>query len=199
MRKTLATIGLAAAIGTTGTLAAFGGSATATEDNPNPQGRGTAAASVDEADVKVFKCDGGRSVNMRSRIVNRPFTFVETGTNAEDQAIPGAKLALKGPNRGRDTLLVTFSGESDLDGGTDADWMGIEVHLDGNPIQPWSNPDPYAFTGESSWNSHSAQFCVKVGPGKHRLQAFTNLYDGGSASTLDGWLDDYTFVVERFN
>ncbi len=199
MRKTFAAIGLTAALATTGGLAAFGGSATASEENPYPQGRGTKASAAAEAAVRVFKCDGGRSINMRSRIVNRPFTFSETGVNAEDQAIPGAKLALNGPKRGRDTLLVTFSGESDLDGGDDQDWMGIEVHLDGVPIQPFSNPHPYAFTGESSWNSHSAQFCVRVGPGKHRLQAFTNLYDSGSNSTLDGWLDDYAFVVERFN
>ena len=49
MRKTFAAIGLTAALATTGGLAAFRGSATASEENPYPQGRGTKASAAAEA------------------------------------------------------------------------------------------------------------------------------------------------------
>jgi hypothetical protein len=195
MRNRIAVLGLVAAVAATGGLAVAGTSALAADDD-HPQGAapGTAA----KAAPAVIKCDGGGSVNLRSRIVNTPFTFAETGTNAEDQAVPGAQLALKGPHHGTDTLLVTFSAETQVTGGTPSDWMGLEVHLDGTPINPYTAAgDVLAFTGEPSWNSNSMQFCTKVGPGNHVLKTYANLMDNSGVS-LNGWLDDYTFSVQRF-
>ena len=108
---------------------------------------------------------------MRSRIVNSPFTFAETGVNDADQNVPGATLAASGPSSGTDTVLVTFSAESQLTGGDASDWMGLEVHLDGVPINPFTaSGDIVAFTGEPSWNANSLQFCAKLRPGSHRFQ-----------------------------
>ena len=136
---------------------------------------------------------------MRSRIMDVPFTFVETATNAEDQAIPGAELLVKGPKRGTDTLLITFSAETRVNGGDTDDWMGLEVHLDGSPIEPHSVGNPLAITAQPSWNGNSLQFCTKVDKGNHRLQAYANLFDSSGNHTMDGWLDDYTFSVLRFD
>jgi hypothetical protein len=184
----------AAALGA-GALA--GGSAIA--GSGGPQGVGIAAKSVSPKTVTAIGCSGQASKALKTRIVNSPFTFVETGVNQEDQDIPGAALDIAGPPSGLDTYLVTFSAETQVRGGDQDDWMGLEMHVDGNPINPYTAAgDVLAFSGEPSWNSNSMQFCVRLGKGVHHFQATTNLSDFLSNSTLTGWLDDYTLSVQRF-
>jgi hypothetical protein len=197
MKNRIAAIGLAAVVVTSGGLAVAGSSALAASDNTKQQG-GQSAEAGSQTTRGVIKCDGGKNLSMRSRIMDVPFTFVETATNAEDQAVPGAGLLVKGPSRGTDTLLITFSAETRVNGGNTDDWMGLEVHLDGSPIEPHSVGNPLAITAEPSWNGNSLQFCTKVGKGDHRLQAHANLFDSFGDHTMDGWLDDYTFSVLRF-
>ena len=193
MDKRIAIGGLAAALVTT-TIA---GAASAA-GNHDPQGRpGTLAA---RAGTTAIACDGGRQIDMHSRIVNSPFTFAETGIFDQDQAVPGAKLTLAGPSRGTDTVLITFSAESQVTGGDSNDWMGLEVHQDGTPINPYTaSGDVLAFTGEPSWNSNSMQFCTKIRPGLHRFQVTANLHDSSGSHSLFGWLDDYTVSFQRFS
>jgi hypothetical protein len=198
MKNRLATLGIAAVVITSGGLAVAGSSALAAGGAEKPQG--VQSAKVSAKTSGVIKCDGGQNINMRSRIVNSPFTFVETGVNDADQAVPGAKLAVKGPKHGTDTLLVTFSAETQITGGDANDWMGLEIHLDGTPINPFTaGSDKVALTGEPSWNGNSLQFCTKVGKGKHTLATYANLHDSSGSHTLNGWLDDYTFSVVRFD
>lgn len=147
----------------------------------------------------AIACDGGASKGLKTRIVNTPFTFVETGTNQQDQAVPGADVVVQGPHHGKDTYLVTFSAETQLVGGDDNDWIGLEMHVDGTPIEPYTaSGDVLALAAEPSWNSNSMQFCVKLGPGSHSVKTMTNLSDFNSDASLHGWLDDYTLSVQRF-
>jgi hypothetical protein len=191
MNKRLAIGGLAAAAVLTGTVAA---SATAVASH-DPQGRGS-----ERLTTAAIRCDGGRSVGLQSRIVNSPFTFSETGVNEQDQAVPGTGIVVSGPRKGTDTLLVTFSAESQVTGGDANDWMGLETHVDGVAINPFTAVgDVLAFTGEPSWNSNSIQFCTHVKPGRHVLQVFSNLHDSSGVHSLQGWLDDYTVSVQRFS
>lgn len=186
------------AAATVGAGALAGGSAIA--GGGGAQGPAIAAKSVNAKAVTAIGCSGKASKAIKTRIVNSPFTFSETGVNQEDQDVPGAVLDIGGPRWGRDTYLVTFSAETQVRGGDQDDWMGLEMHVDGNPINPFTaGGDVLAFTGEPSWNSNSMQFCVRLGKGKHRFQASTNLSDFQSNSTLTGWLDDYTLSVQRFN
>jgi hypothetical protein len=145
----------------------------------------------------VFSCDGGAQKAVKNRIVSSPFTFGENP--GVDIGIPGAALSIAGPARGTDTLVVTFSGETQLTGSTGTeDWMGIEVHVDGVPIKPFTAiGDVMALSGSPTWNMHSATFCTKIGPGTHRVRAFTNLVDNDADNTLGGWIDDYTLSVEK--
>jgi hypothetical protein len=194
-RTTFAGLAAASLVATGLALGQSGASARPIDDNP--QGSGVSKAT---ALATAISCDGEQNVNMRSRIVNVPFTFSETATNAEDQAVPGAGLTVKGPRRGRDTLLITYSAETQLSGGETFDWMGLEVHKNGNPIEPFTAAgDVLAFTSEPSWNANSMQFCTKIGPGLHTLQVYANLQDNGADNALGGWLDDYTFSVVRYN
>ena len=189
---------VAAAAITTGFFA-VGAAAVANDGTGNPQGRGGSVAA--KAAEGITRCDGKRNINLKTRINSSPFTFTETGVDAEDQAVPGMVVTFRGPRKGTDTFLVTFSAESQLNGGLNtADWMGIETHLDGVPIQPYTAAgDVYAFTSTDLWQSNSAQFCVRVGKGKHQLRVLANLHDGGNDSTLSGWLDDATMSVLRFD
>ncbi|MGD9960651.1 hypothetical protein [Nocardioides sp.] len=185
MKKILIAAGAAAIVASTGGLALASGGG-------NPQAAPGAGA---ETAPRVHRCDGGPSVNVRTRSVNTPFTFGETG----DLAIPGAKLNFAGPRVGKDTVVVTFSGETRLYNAESDDWMGIEVKLDGVNIQPYTAVgDVMALASDDNWGMHAAQFCTKVGPGRHTLEVFTNTADFGSDSPLSGWIDDYQTTFQRF-
>lgn len=192
MNRKLIIVGAASAA----LVASSGGLALASAGDRNAQGG--SAASASPATVSVIKCDGGRQKNIRTRIVNTPFQLNETLTGV-DTPVPGASLSFTGPTAGTDTVVVTFSGETRLFGGEPDDWMGIEVKLDGVNIQPYTGAgDVMALNSEDSWNMHSAQFCVTVKPGPHRLQVFTNFQDNGTDDALRSWIDDYTASFERY-
>jgi hypothetical protein len=116
--------------------------------------------------------------------------------------VPGAALVVSGPRRGVDALSIEFSAETQLRGSSDGDnfvdWMGLEVLVDGAPIQPYTAVgDVLAITGSNTYDSHAAQFCTKIRPGLHRILVRTNLHDGNGNNELSGWLDDYTLHVEQ--
>ncbi len=184
---TLATGGLAVATAAPGAA-----------DGPNahraPDGQGVArpAAGVSASSAGAVSCNGGRSISMQSKIVTSAFSFTPDGGAVQD--IPGTGLTLRGPRRGADTYLITYSAETRLFGAVSSDWMGVRADVDGSPVTP-SDSD-LAITGTDAWNSNSAQFCVRLGPGTHHLQMRTVLFSGASTS---GWLDDYTTSVQRFS
>lgn len=186
---------LAAATVATGGLAI--GAAVASDSGP--QGRGDSMAA--KAAEGLTRCDGGRNLGMKTRINTSPFIFGELATNAEDQQVPGMVVRFKGPRKGTDAFLVTFTAEALLSGASSfGDWIGIETHLDGTPIPPHTAvSDVYAFAGGDTYQSNSAQFCVRVGKGKHRLNVLANLSDASANDNLSGWLDDATMSVLRFD
>ena len=181
----------AALVLSSGSLAIAAGSDGGSAQAPGAKARTSAIAPT------VFSCDGGAQKAVKNRIVSSPFTFGENP--GVDIPVPGALLSIAGPARGTDTLVVTFSGETQLTGSTGTqDWMGIEVHVDGVPIRPFTAfGDVMALSGSPTWNMHSATFCAKIGPGDHRVRAFTNLVDNDADNTLGGWIDDYTLSVEK--
>jgi len=165
------------------------------------QGGGQAPAGathVNARTVTPIVCDGGAQKRVLNRIVSSPFVFDETSGTP---LVPGAGVVVPGPGLGTDTLSIEFSAESQLGGSTAGDnlydWMGLEVLVDGVPIQPYTAAgDVLAITGSNAYNSNAAQFCTKIKPGRHRVQVRTNLHDGSVDDALTGWLDDYTLHVE---
>lgn len=198
LNNRIAAAGMAAVVVASSALAVAGSSALAAADD-KPQGVAQ-SAKTSKTTSGVVKCDGGKSISLRSRIVNSPFEFDETGVNDADQAVPGAQVLVNGPKHGKDTLLITFSAETQLTGGDSEDWMGLEVHDNGTPINPFTaGADKVAITGEPSWNGNSLQFCTRIGKGAHVMKTYTNLHDSSPGHDLHGWLDDYTFSVVRFD
>jgi hypothetical protein len=196
MSTTLRSLGRkpVAAIGATVLVVGAAGLATATGSDPQaPPTRGASPSSVE-----VVKCDGGAQKRVYNRIVSSPFTFGEGAA----VAVPGAAVAVPGPAKGTDTLTITFSGEANLTGYTDTDerlnWLGLEVLVDGVPIQPYTAVgDVMAFHGPGGYDMNSATFCTKIRKGPHSVRVRTNLFDGGTNDALTGWLDDYTLSVEQ--
>jgi hypothetical protein len=194
MRKNL----ILGAVAGTALVLSSGSLALAAGGNGSHQAQGGGAARTSVTAPTVFACDGGAQKAVKNRIVSSPFTFGEAAPGV-DVAIPGAALAIAGPAAGTDTLVVTMSGETRLTGSTGTqDWIGLEVKVDGVNIKPFTAVgDVMAFSGSPTWNLHSATFCAKIGPGAHRVQAFTNLADFDTDDTLGGWIDDYTLSVEK--
>lgn len=177
-------------------LSGAGMAAAAGNDNRGPQTSGRTALTAKTADPKVYRCDGGRQKRVYNRIVNTPFTFGE-GPQVQ---LPGAEVTLPGPRRGRDTVSVTFSSETQLRGSTDGDkfdWIGLEVLLDGVPMQPVGPPaSVMAISGSPYYAMNAAQFCGKIRKGPHKITVENNLVDNGNNDNLTAWLDDYTLRVE---
>lgn len=164
----------------------------------DPQGKPSGVRAKTLTPEGAHKCDGGKTLQTWNRIVSSPYTFGE-GPAVD---VPGAALTFKGPKYGKDTISIAFSGETNLYGSTDSDerwdWMGVEVYVDGVPIQPYTAAgDVYAFAGPGGYDSHAAQFCTKVGPGEHKIRVKLNLKDQLNDDSLSGWIDDYTLHVER--
>ncbi|ASR56213.1 hypothetical protein [Cellulomonas sp. PSBB021] len=137
-------------------------------------------------------CDGGVQKRLQARTQVEPFSFA--GTAGADRNVPGAGVVVYGPATGYDTLLITFSAETYYTG---TGWLGLEVHDNNVPIQPYANNgSPYAFTSEAKYTGNSVQFCTKVKKGTHRIQVKVNTT--GDATTDSGWIDDWTLSVLRF-
>jgi hypothetical protein len=194
MRKNLI---LGAAVGAALVLSSGSLALAAGGNGGSHQAQGGASARSAVTAPVVFACDGGAQKQVKNRIVSSPFTFAENP--GVDIAIPGAAVAIAGPASGTDTLVVTFSAETQLTGSTtNQDWMGLEVQVDGVPIRPFTAVgDVMALSGSPTWNEHSATFCTKIRPGNHSVRAFTNLVDNDTNDTLGGWIDDYTLSVEK--
>ena len=171
--------------------------ALAADDSGQP---GAPRASAAAAPAAISTCNGGAGKGLRTRLVTAPSVYYKTGTDGAEQPVPGTTFTLRGPRRGLDTFLITFSGEAQLEGGVPReDWMGLTARVGGRAIAPSNgSSDPLALTGAPSWNSQAVQFCVRLGPGRHRLRITTSLHDNGETTAMMGWLDDYTTSVQRF-
>lgn len=148
--------------------------------------------------VTVTSCDGGAQKQVKNRIVDEPFVFGETNAFVN---VPGAGVSIGGPSTGTDTLVITFSAETQLQGTTENnDWLGLRVLVDGNPIEPYdASGSVLAITGSPTFDAHSVTFCTKIGAGNHSVQAQVNTADFGAGNSLTGWIDDYTLSVEKSN
>jgi hypothetical protein len=178
--------------GTGFAMAAGGGGGS--QSGEDPSAKVTAA----KTGPGVYTCNGGAQKQTLTKINVNPSTFGE----GPDFDVP-IGFAVKGPKHGKDTLNITFSAESQLRGSSANDyfdWMELEVHVDGVPIQPVGPAgSPLAFTGSKEYGSHAAQFCTKIGKGKHRITVVSRLVDNGSADSLTGWLDDMTLNAVKSN
>jgi hypothetical protein len=177
-------------------LAAAGASAgfAATSRSPQQGGSvGTHAAKLATA-VTPTVCNGGVLKRTYS-IGSNDFQIVNAGPT---QPLTTSSLTFAGPASGTDTVMVTFSAETQLRGNTDGaqfDWIEGQVNLDGVPITD-VGPSQLALSGSSTYSSNAFQACVKVGPGIHRLTPRAGVVTNGSSTGETGWIDDWVLRAD---
>ena len=200
MKNHIAAVGLAAIVVASGGLAVAGNSALAAGDSDKAQGRPRPPRPAPRP-AGVLKCDGGPNIAMRSRIVDTPFTFVETGDQRRGPGHPGCRGQGQGPQEAATTPCSSPS--PPRPGSTAATpttgWASRSTATAARSSRTATPPTRWPSPACSAWNGNSLQFCTKVGKGKHVLKAYANLYDSGANHSMDGWLDDYTFSVLRFD
>jgi hypothetical protein len=160
------------------------------EDNPQSSG-------VNANSETLFHFRGGPAKETFLKIEDEPTEIFEDPAFV---ALPGATLSFNTDER--DLVVVDFSGECRLFGAVSDDWVLVEVHLDGVPLEPHT-PDPgdtLAFCGDDNWNSHSIKFAGEVKEkGAHTVEVFWKLIDSSPEGELRGWLDDWTLSAVIFD
>jgi hypothetical protein len=187
----------AAGVGLTGALALAGlglaggvanAAGTAGSVTPSPrQDTGQQASGVHAAaaaDVRF--CNGGASKRTQTVGSNTPTTF--SGT----VSLLPTPLVVPGPATGSDTLLLTWSSETQLRGNTknaQFDWIEGIITVDGVPVTD-VGPSQLALSGSSTYGSNATQACVRIGRGNHRIQLQARVVSN-SGQSESGWLDDW--------
>src|SRR6185369_13593154 len=154
---------------------------------------GTHAAAVAAA-VTPVACNGG-ALKRAYTIGSNTVQLVPAGPTVP---LTTSSLTFAGPASGYDTVMVTFSAETQLRGNTDGalyDWIEGQVNLDGVPITD-VGPDQLALSGSSTYSSNAFQACVKVGPGTHRLTPRAGVVTNGSSTGEQGWIDDWVLRAD---
>ena len=182
-------------VGLTGALALAGlglatGVASAAGSAGPSQARadGTQASSVHAAAAaRVRTCTGGVAKRTQTVGSNTPTIF-----SSSTVSLLPTPLVVAGPSRGSDTLLLTWSSETQLRGNaknTQFDWIEGIITVDGVPVTDVGG-DQLALSGAPFYASNATQACVKIGKGSHRIQLQARVVsNSGQAET--GWLDDW--------
>lgn len=173
-------------------LLGLGGAALAPSYGSPSDDKLTQQSTSAAAATGVKACNGGLQKRLYTRTQANPYSF--GGTSNILKAVPGAQVTVTGPSKRLDTLLVTFSAETYYSG---TGWMPLEVRDNGVPISPFAtNGSPFAFASEPNYQSNSAQFCARIGKGKHKITVHVGTTGGSGES---GWLDDWTLSIQHFD
>lgn len=184
---------LAAGLAVTGSSAVFAAGST-NEKARSPQ-MGGAPARSESSDSSTLtegkparSCNGGAHKYSRTKIANE----FQVLSGPAQQNLLSTPLIVKGPARGRDTLLLTFTAETQLRGNTandQFDWILGVLTVNGVPVTD-VGPDQQALSGSSTYSSNAMQACVRIGPGYHKIQAKAAVVDNGTPTAEEAWIDD---------
>ncbi|GAA4704444.1 hypothetical protein [Nocardioides conyzicola] len=139
--------------------------------NADDGGKGS-APKVPAARAQVAACTGGPTIAMMSRAMD--FQSVPAGTTAE---VEGSQWNVKGPKKGKDTVLVTLSAMASSGGA--GELTSVTFYRDGVGT---SEGTKY-FTYNNILDQATVQFCTRIPKGQHTL-ALRVTDGGGGATTL---------------
>jgi len=154
----------------------------------------TASASkVAAAAATPRLCSGGAFKRMQSIGSNSPTTINGTA----QVTLTPTPLVVAGPSKGTDTLLLTWTSETQLRGntkGTDFDWIKGLISVNGVAVTD-NGVDQLALSGASSYGSNATQVCLRVGKGLHRIRLAAKVVNS-SGQAESAWLDDWLLRVD---
>jgi hypothetical protein len=176
----LAGLGLATGVASAAGTAGSAGPSQARAD-------GTATSAVHAAAASTVRaCNGGASKRTLTVGSNTQTTFTSSAS-----LLP-SPLVVTGPSKGTDTVVLTWSSETQLRGNTSNsqfDWIEGIITVDGVPVTDTGGTQ-LALSGSPYYASNATQACVRIGRGNHRIQLQARLVsNSGQAET--GWLDDW--------
>lgn len=124
-----------------------------------------------------LSCNGGASKAVRnSGLGDGTFSVPPAGR----VSLPGT-MKLKGPKKGKDVVSVAVTADIGLGS---AGAANVDVLVDGKPLKPSTLTTP-VILAEGAANTHTAgaaQFCGKIGKGRHNVRIRFSDFPGGS-----GW------------
>jgi hypothetical protein len=115
--------------------------------------------------------------------------------------LPGATATITVPGPENGLVLARFSAESACyqPGATIGNWCSVQILLDGAPMDPATGVD-FAFDStdagtetSTSWESHSMDRSLVVGPGNHTVVVQWVVTNGATIFRLDDW----SLTIER--
>jgi hypothetical protein len=175
----LAGLGLATGVAS---AAGTGGSASSSQAHPD----GPQVAAVHAAASAVRSCNGGVSKRTLTVGSNTPTIFTST------VSLLPSPLVVTGPSKGRDTVLLTWSSETQLQGNVknaQSDWIEGIITVDGVAVTD-AGASQLALSGSPYYASNATQACVTIGRGNHKIRLQARVVsNSGQAET--GWLDDW--------
>jgi hypothetical protein len=155
--------------------------------------------SVKRGDMAIFvEKTAQLAPTLSIRTEDSPQTI--TGSTFVD--VTGASVLINVPPKNTATLLITFSAESVCYGGGvgEGQYCSIQILVDQTEAFPEVDDD-FAFDsdddgteGSSSWEAHSMQRTLTVGPGDHAISVQGSVQ--GDSATFG--LDDWTLSVQRY-
>jgi hypothetical protein len=191
------------AAGLVGAAVAFSGvgAVVASGSTPREIGQtGTASAASAAAPSKVAAaaaaprfCSGGAFKRMQAVGSNSPTTI----DGAAQVTLTPTPLTVVGPAKGTDTLLLTWTSETQLRGntkGADFDWIKGLISVNGVAVTD-NGVDQLALSGASSYASNGTQVCLRVGKGVHRIRLAAKVVNT-SGQAESAWLDDWLLRVD---
>jgi len=138
-------------------------------------------------------CSGGAFKRMQAVGSNSPTTIDGTA----QVTLTPTPLTVVGPAKGTDTLLLTWTAESQLRGntkGSNFDWIKGLISVNGVAVTD-NGVDQLALSGASTYGSNGTQVCLRVGKGVHRIRLAAKVVNT-SGQAESAWLDDWLLRVD---
>jgi hypothetical protein len=189
------TILLTLAVAVAAAFLVVGGTVTAQEAAQQAEGSAQQPEGLAQPQT-LFTFSGGPVRRFVARVQDAPRTIGET---AGFNLLVGSTTTMTVPVGQTDIFVVTLSGECRLFQASAEDWVQVEVRRNNVRIEP-NTPagDTMAFCSDNNWNMSSATFVSpRVGAGAHTFTVHWRLVDNAPLAVLQGWLDDWTFLVQQ--
>ncbi|MGB0100071.1 MAG: hypothetical protein WBP61_07295 [Nocardioides sp.] len=120
----------------------------------------------------ISNCTGGPALGMSTRSMD--FQNVPSGSAAD---VEGSQWQVKGPKKGKDTVLVTFTAFANSGGAGEL----TSVSLYKNGVGTSESPKYFTYNGE--FDQATVQFCTKIKKGQNSLHLRVS-DDFGTATTM---------------
>jgi hypothetical protein len=190
-RRAVLAAALATGLAVTGTTTVFAAAGSSRARSPQEGGAAAAASSAEGFGVTSVQprvCRGG--VHKKTAVAIAGTPQIISGSTPVD--LLSTPLSVWGPASGADTLVLTLTAETQLRDNSDGalfDWLEGIILVDGVPVTD-VGPDQLALTGSSTYSSSGAQACLRIGPGRHRIQVQGAVITNGTSPAESAWIDD---------